>query len=113
MKKDDLVFLKHISEFIYCLENIVKKIDEKNFFEEKIYQDAMIRNLELIGEAARNLSEVFKTKYPEIDWRKIIAMRNILIHEYFDTDLETIWITVNEDIPELKEKIIKILNKLS
>ena len=69
---------------------------------------ACIRSLEVIGEAAKNISEEFKKKHPKVPWRKMTGMRDILIHAYFGTDPKIIWKTITESIPELEEAIEKI-----
>ncbi|MBW2608589.1 MAG: DUF86 domain-containing protein [Deltaproteobacteria bacterium] len=71
-------------------------------------QDAVCRRLEIIGEAANKLHEDFIGKYPQIPWNKIVAMRNILIHEYFSVDLDQVWNTIETDLPILKEQLLKI-----
>lgn len=70
--------------------------------------DAVIRNIEIIGEASRKIPETIKSRYPEISWRESTAMRNIVAHEYFGIDLEIIWQTIKQDIPKLKSDIEKI-----
>jgi uncharacterized protein with HEPN domain len=73
--------------------------------------DAIVRNLEIIGEAARNIPEEIKRKYPEIPWRDIGDTRNKILHEYFGMNLEIIWKTIQDDLPDLKPKIQKIFDK--
>ena len=70
---------------------------------------AVIRNIEIIGEAASKLSKDYTNKYPDIPWKQIIGMRNWLIHAYFDIDYDHIWNTVKEDLPILIPKLMKIL----
>ena len=74
-------------------------------------QNAVIRSIEVIGEAVKNLPKDFKSKYAEIPWNKITGMRDKIIHHYFGVDLETVWKVVKENIPELKNNIKKILKK--
>ena len=101
--KDDKVYVEHILEAIAAIDAY---LGEKNFNDltnDSMTQDAIIRNLEIIGEAANNLSEDFKSANPKIDWRQVINMRNRLIHEYFGVDLETVWKTIRQDLPPLKK----------
>lgn len=71
--------------------------------------DAVVRNLEIIGEAAKNISQEFESKFPEIPWKEMISMRNKVSHEYFGVDSEILWETVTKDLPLLKEKLRKLL----
>ena len=66
---------------------LYKELDQQGFFENKMVQDATIRNLEIIGEATKGLSEDFKMKYPEIEWKKMAGMRDKLIHDYISVDI--------------------------
>jgi len=109
MIKDDNVYLNHIYESIKYIKAYVKKLDEKYFYKSVPIQDAIIRRIEIIGEASKNVSEKFQKNHPEIDWAKIIGMRNMLIHEYFNIDLKLTWKTTQKDIPELEKKIKKLL----
>jgi uncharacterized protein with HEPN domain len=77
----------------------------------KLIQNAVIRSIEVIGEAVKNLPSGFRNKHPKIPWNKIAGMRDKIIHYYFGVDLETIWKVVNGEIPLLKKQIFKILKE--
>ena len=109
MKKDPTVFLKHILECINLIEEYSKNLSQADFKGNVELQDAIIRRLEIIGEAARNLPDEFKTSYSDTQWRQIIAARNILAHFYFGIDLNTIWNIVKNDLPQLKEQVESML----
>lgn len=109
MKKDPTIFLKHILECINLIEEYSKNLSKEDFKDKIEIQDAIIRRLEIIGEAARNLPEEFKDNYSDIQWRQIIAARNILAHFYFGIDLNTIWNIVKNDLPKLKEQVGSML----
>ena len=114
MKKDNSIFLKHILEAINNIEDYVKNISSsEDFVNNKIIRDAVLRNFQVIGEAANNLDEEFIASNPEVEWEKVIGMRNFIIHEYFGVDLKIVWDTIKEDIPSFKENIKKLLEKLT
>ena len=99
-------------ESIEKIEEYTSNVDEEEFYENSFVQDAVLRRLEIIGKAVKNIPEDFRTKYPDIPWRQIAGMRDILIHAYFGVNLRRIWKVIKEDIPELKLKILKILEEL-
>jgi uncharacterized protein with HEPN domain len=106
----DLVLVSHILGFIESVERYTAGLSKEEFLSNFMIQDAVTRNIEIIGEACSKMSKETKDKFPEIPWRDIVAMRNILIHEYFRTDPETIWNVVQYDIQNLKNHIFKIVN---
>lgn len=85
----------------------------ENFEENWIEQDALIRNLEIIGEASNHISETLKQQYPKIAWKQMKAMRNFMTHEYFGLQLDTIWDTAINDLPLLKIQVDQIVQHLS
>lgn len=112
MKKDPVVFLKHILESVNYIESYVKDLSEDIFFDSIQAQDSVIRRLEIIGEAVKNLPEDFKASYSKIPWQKIAGMRDNLIHEYFGVDADLVWNTIKQDLPVFKTKIEQILAEL-
>ncbi len=111
MKKDPKIFLEHILESISEIEKNVKNMTENKFFDSVAIQDAVIRRLEIIGEAVKNLPPSFKNKRPKTPWKKIAGLRDILIHEYFGVDIHLVWQIANKDIPKLKKQISDLLEK--
>lgn len=87
--KDAAIYLRHIQDAITRIEKYTAQ-GRESFFEDTMVQDAVIRNLEVIGEAVRSLPPELKRRHPEIPWRSITALRNVLIHEYFGVDLEMV-----------------------
>lgn len=104
--KSDKIYLSRIKDAIRDIETFTAELTKKEFRESKLVQSAVIRQIEIIGEATKNLSSAIKSKYNDIPWKDIAAMRDMLIHEYFGVDLEAVWRTVTEDIPELKKQLI-------
>ena len=108
MKKEPLTFVEHILESINRVESFLKNISKSRFLVDELLQSAVIRQIEIIGEAVKNLPLNFTKKYSNIPWKGIAGMRDKIIHHYFGLDLGTIWDIVKEDIPELKKQIKKI-----
>lgn len=112
MKKDDSVYLRHIVDAITRIEEYTLDIKYEDFLDNHLVQDAVIRQIEIIGEATKNLSEEIKGSNPQIPWTDISGMRDKLIHGYFGVDLDSVWGTVERDIPALKNKIIDLINRV-
>ncbi len=109
MTKDPVILFRHIIDSIDSISLYLENSSESDFIKDQEKQDAVVRRLEIIGEAVGNLPESVRSKFDDIEWRKIIAMRNILAHEYFGVDLKLIWNVVKNRLPELREAIIKFL----
>ncbi len=108
MKKDPFVFVNHVLESIQKIEEYTEGLSKDAFAQSSKTQDAVIRNLEIIGEATKNISQAFRKKYPQIPWQRMTGLRDILIHLYFGIDLNIVWEVVERDLPELKEKLMKL-----
>jgi uncharacterized protein with HEPN domain len=76
--------------------------DERRFIQSPLHQDAVIRNIEIIGEAAKHLPDEVIARFPDVDWRNAKAMRNVVAHGYFAVDLPTVWLTITRDVPALE-----------
>ena len=105
------LYLNDISESISAIEEYTRDITESVFYSNRQVQDAVIRRLEIIGEAAKNIDDDFRNKYPEIPWRKIAGMRDIVAHEYFGVKLERIWDVVKDDLPRMKKQVALIIEE--
>jgi len=112
MKKRPIVFIMHINLEIEKIEKNTKDISKSLFSRDENLKDATIRRIEIIGEAIRNLPKEFKDKYPFVEWKAIVGMRDKLIHQYFGVDIDKVWEVVKKEIPDLKEKINQILKEL-
>jgi len=106
--RDDKERLRDIDEAIERIEKYVSK-GRKAFENEELIQNWVVHHLQIIGEATRSLSLEFREEHPDVAWSKIIGMRNILVHDYFGIDTEVVWRAVERDLPELKQKIKKLL----
>ena len=113
MTKDPRVYLEHILQSIELIESYVQGHTLEEFLESVALQDQVIRRIEIIGEAARNLPEELTAKYPDVPWQRIVAMRNILIHVYFGVDLELAWQAATHEVRTLKQSIQKIKQDLA
>lgn len=107
----DRLYLLDIADSIYWIEMIVQDGREA-FMQSRIYQDAVIRNFEIIGEAAKLVSPELKQAHPDVPWHRVSGLRDVLIHQYHRVDLEVVWQIIEGDLPDLKQKTAVILGEL-
>jgi len=105
MKKDNKFYIQHILDAIGIIEGYLKNINYDDFLKDKLIQDGIIRELEIVGEAAKRLTENFKNDHSKIPWKYVCGMRDKLIHDYFGVDLDEVWKTTTEDLKELKQEL--------
>lgn len=110
-KRSNKEFLLDINEAINRIEKYITGINYEQFLEKTEKQDAVIRNLEIIGEAVKNLTNDFKSKYKDIEWKEIAGMRDKIIHFYFGVNWDIVWKAIKNKLPTLKEKTEKILEE--
>lgn len=109
----DKVFLSHILKECSKITELLDHITVDEYLKSDVYQDALCRRIEVIGEAAGNLSDDFAKNHPEIPIRDMKGMRNIVAHQYFRVDIEYVWIVATESIPTLLEQVTKILENIN
>jgi len=108
--RDDRERLLDILDAIKGIEKYARR-GEAAFRHDELVQNWMVRHLEVIGEAARALSEGLRARYVAIPWSDIIDMRNVLVHQYFGIDLDLVWQVVSTDVPDLKRRVTAILDE--
>ena len=107
------LLLSDICQAIDRIEQYIEKLSFEAFSKDQKSVDAVVRNLEIVGEAANHLPDEFKGKYSEIEWHKVVGLRHRIVHEYFGIDLEIIWQILHKDLPELKSKLMQIMDEES
>lgn len=111
MSKDDFFYVRHMIDAIKAIEKYTKGMSEKSFMRDQLVQDAVIRNLEIIGEAAKNISFVCRANYENVPWKQMAGMRDVLIHGYFGVDLGNVWGVVYNRLPDVKKTLRGMLRK--
>ena len=108
----DKARLQHIYDAILEIESYTQDVEIEEFLRNSMMRFACIKQIEIIGEAGNHITKTTQLRFSEIEWRKIVSLRNIVIHEYFGIDFDVIWSVILSDIPDLKVKIENILNQL-
>jgi uncharacterized protein with HEPN domain len=108
MIKNDAIYIEHVLECIKKIKEFTRGMTKDDFFNNIAIQDAVIRNIEVIGEATKKLSKNMTQKHTDIPWSDMAGMRDKLIHGYFDVDIEVVWNTIIIDLPDLQKLISKL-----
>ena len=108
----DKVRLQHIIDAIQEIECYLIDTDFSKFMKNSMMRFACIKQMEIIGEASNHISEDTKAKFTSVEWSQIIGMRNVFVHEYVGVDSRLVWEIIKSDLPDLKDKIIEILNSV-
>lgn len=111
MPRDYKVFLEDILEAIHKTRRYTAGLSQDAFRNDDKTLDAVVRNLEVIGEAVKKLPAKIRSKHPQVDWKRIAGLRDILIHEYFGIDIEIIWDILENKLPVLEREVKKIVSE--
>ena len=112
MPRDYRVYLEDMLRSLARIQTLTSGMSYDDFAKDLTKQEAVIRNLEIIGEASKHVPQAVRSTYPEVDWAGIAALRNILIHEYFGIDLEIVWDIIQNELPPLDAQINEIMSEL-
>lgn len=110
-KRDPKLFVQDMLESIAKIEQWTKFLSLESFKRDPLVVDAVVRNLEVIGEASKHIPEELRSQYPSIPWRRITGFRNVAIHDYFGVDLETVWTVVTQGIKEIKPHLQSMFDR--
>ena len=112
MQRGYEAYLKDILEAIRKIENYTENMSYEDFLKDELRQDGVVKNLEVIGEAVKNIPDDLKSTKPDIEWKKIAGLRDILTHEYFGINFEIVWDIISNKIPDLKKNVKELLYKI-
>ncbi|MGC1374856.1 MAG: DUF86 domain-containing protein [Anaerolineales bacterium] len=108
-KPDDAARLGHIFDAICRIEEYTHGVHKDTFIGHGMMQDAVMRQVEIIGEASRNISDEFQEAHPELPWLQMRGIRNKIVHDYLEINTDVIWDTIKNDLPVLKSQVQKLL----
>ncbi|MDD5259240.1 MAG: DUF86 domain-containing protein [bacterium] len=111
-KRDYKLYLQDILENMEMAEKFLKGCTFDKFSKDKKTVYAVIRSLEIIGEASKHIPVVIRNRYPDVPWRQMAGMRDVLVHEYFGIVIKVVWRAVKEEIPKAKPQLAKIVKEL-
>lgn len=111
-KLGDKARLQHIRDAIIEIESYIENIDFYDFMKNSMMRFACLKQIEIIGEASNQITKETRDNFSDIEWRQIIRMRNVLVHEYFGVDVNLVWEVIRKDLPRLKIRVMEILGQM-
>mgnify|MGYP000505654118 CR=1 FL=1 len=108
-RRAEIAYLRDILDAIQAIQDFTQGYDYEAFVSDRRTRDAVVRNLEVIGEAVKKVSRTTKARYPQVQWKSIAGLRDVLIHDYFGINYREVWAIVTEKIGTLKEEIESII----
>lgn len=109
--KSDIPYLKHVRDALTRIEEFTADTDRKEFAKDIKTQDAVIREFMVVGEATKRISTGLRQKHPDVPWRRLAGVRDVLIHKYFEINLDEVWNLIDE-VPKLRSAVVDILEEL-
>jgi uncharacterized protein with HEPN domain len=113
MTRDIQVYIDDILDSIAKIERYTKAINEQDFLTDTQVQDAVLRRLEIMGEAVKNIPRTIRDKYPQLPWKNIAGLRDVLIHEYFGVNMRRVWKVARQDINDIRQKLLQVQKDLN
>jgi uncharacterized protein with HEPN domain len=110
--RDETLFLEDIIRMCEEIKEFLQGISKEDFINSKLLQAGIVRDIEIIGEAAKNISTATREKFPDIPWKAITGMRDKVVHHYFRVDIDEVWKTATEDVPQLQPDIKRMLKDI-
>jgi uncharacterized protein with HEPN domain len=113
MSKDVSFFISHILESIDFVDGFISGVDKEQFMGNVEKQAAVVRMISVLGEASKSIPEEIRERYPDVPWKRIASMRDILVHGYFKVDLDVVWTVATEELEPLKQRLTEIQSDLT